>query len=161
MSMFSYMLMIALLYLKMLRMLFLGKYFELKQESIKPPDIYLGGHMRQVTLDNGVKNCLFDLLNTIRLQWKMAKSNWRSKVGSLSQKRYTLIHWLSTIVQRLTSLKSLILKMCHTISPWLEFFVGLMYILCIPMYIIQDKDIFIKFCTSLDTWRSTTITIWC
>ena len=68
MSMFSYMLMIALLYLKMLRMLFLGKYFELKQESIKPPDIYLGGHMRQVTLDNGVKNCLFDLLNTIRLQ---------------------------------------------------------------------------------------------
>ena len=33
----------------------IGKYFELKQESIKPPDLYLGGHMRQVTLDNGVK----------------------------------------------------------------------------------------------------------
>ena len=29
-----------------------GKYFELKQESIKPPDLYLGGKMRQVTLDN-------------------------------------------------------------------------------------------------------------
>ena len=31
----------------------LGKYFELK--SIGPPKIYLEGHMRQVTLNNGVK----------------------------------------------------------------------------------------------------------
>ena len=30
----------------------IGKYFELNQESIKPPDLYLSGHMRQVTLDN-------------------------------------------------------------------------------------------------------------
>ena len=33
----------------------IGKYFELKQESIKPPDLYLGGRMRQVELDNGFK----------------------------------------------------------------------------------------------------------
>ena len=33
----------------------IGKYFELKQESIGPPKIYLGGHMRQVQLDNGLK----------------------------------------------------------------------------------------------------------
>ena len=33
----------------------ISKYFELNQESIKPPDMNLGGHMRQVTLDNGVK----------------------------------------------------------------------------------------------------------
>ena len=33
----------------------IGKYFELRQESIKPPDLYLGGRMRQVELDNGVK----------------------------------------------------------------------------------------------------------
>ena len=27
----------------------------MKQESIKPPDLYLSGRMRQVTLNNGVK----------------------------------------------------------------------------------------------------------
>ena len=32
----------------------LGKYFELKQESIGPPKLYLGGSVRKVTLDNGV-----------------------------------------------------------------------------------------------------------
>ena len=30
----------------------LGKYFELKEESIGSPKIYLGGHMRQVVLEN-------------------------------------------------------------------------------------------------------------
>ena len=33
----------------------LGKYFELKEESIGPPDIYLGGKVSKVTLENGVK----------------------------------------------------------------------------------------------------------
>ena len=33
----------------------IGKYFELKKESINPSDMYLVGHMRKVTLDNGVK----------------------------------------------------------------------------------------------------------
>ena len=33
----------------------IGKYWELKKESIGPPTIYLGGKMRQVTLDNGAK----------------------------------------------------------------------------------------------------------
>ena len=32
----------------------LGKYFELKEESIGPPKLYLGGHVRKVQLDNGV-----------------------------------------------------------------------------------------------------------
>ena len=32
-----------------------GKYFELKEKSIGPPEIYLGGRMREVTLENGVK----------------------------------------------------------------------------------------------------------
>ena len=32
----------------------LGRYFELKEESIGPPKIYLGGHVRKVELDNGV-----------------------------------------------------------------------------------------------------------
>jgi hypothetical protein len=34
----------------------LGRYFELKETSIGPPKIYLGGHVRKVQLDNGV-NC--------------------------------------------------------------------------------------------------------
>ena len=33
----------------------IGKYFELKEESIGSPSIYLGGKMRKVTLDNGVE----------------------------------------------------------------------------------------------------------
>jgi hypothetical protein len=32
----------------------IGRYFELKQESIGPPKIYLGGHVRKVQLGNGV-----------------------------------------------------------------------------------------------------------
>lgn len=33
----------------------LGRYFELKESSIGPPKIYLGGHCRLVELDTGVK----------------------------------------------------------------------------------------------------------
>ena len=33
----------------------IGKYFEFKKESIKPPDLHLSRNLRQVTLDNGVK----------------------------------------------------------------------------------------------------------
>lgn len=33
----------------------IGRYFELKKESIGPPKIYLGGHMRKVELTNGVQ----------------------------------------------------------------------------------------------------------
>ena len=31
----------------------LGKYFELKEESIGPPNIYLGARIRKVLLENG------------------------------------------------------------------------------------------------------------
>ena len=37
----------------------MGKYFELKQESIGPPKLYLGGHLRKVQLDNGVEAWAF------------------------------------------------------------------------------------------------------
>ena len=33
----------------------IGKYIDLKQDSIMHPDLYLGGHMIQVTFDNGVR----------------------------------------------------------------------------------------------------------
>ena len=37
----------------------IGKYFELKKESIRPPKIYLTGHMRKVELQKGVKAWAF------------------------------------------------------------------------------------------------------
>ena len=33
----------------------IGKYFIMKPGSIGPPKTYLGGHMRKITLENGVK----------------------------------------------------------------------------------------------------------
>ena len=33
----------------------IGKYFTMKPVSIGPPEIYLGGHMRKITLENGSK----------------------------------------------------------------------------------------------------------
>ena len=37
----------------------IGKYFMLKENSIGPPDVYLGGKMRRVKLDNGSKAWAF------------------------------------------------------------------------------------------------------
>ena len=37
----------------------LGRYFELKEESIGPPDHYLGGKVRRVQLENGVNAWTF------------------------------------------------------------------------------------------------------
>ena len=34
-------------------------YFQLKQETIGPPQIYLGGHIQQVTLENGISTWSF------------------------------------------------------------------------------------------------------
>ena len=37
----------------------IGKYFELKEESIGSPEFYLGGKLRKATLDNGIKAWAF------------------------------------------------------------------------------------------------------
>ena len=37
----------------------IGRYFELKEESVGPPTIYLGGRMRQITLATGTKAWAF------------------------------------------------------------------------------------------------------
>ena len=37
----------------------IGKYFEIKEKSIGPPKIYLGGHVRKVDLDNGAEAWAF------------------------------------------------------------------------------------------------------
>ena len=40
----------------------IGKYFTMKTGSVGPPEIYLGGHMRKITLENGSKAWGFSLL---------------------------------------------------------------------------------------------------
>lgn len=45
----------------------IGRYFDLKEESIGPPKIYLGGRMRQVTLDNGTEAWSFGSLQYVQL----------------------------------------------------------------------------------------------
>jgi hypothetical protein len=44
----------------------IGKYFELKEKSIGPPKLYLGGHLSLVELDNGVKAWAFSSSQYVR-----------------------------------------------------------------------------------------------
>jgi hypothetical protein len=44
----------------------IGKYFELKEKSIGPPKLYLGGHLSLVELDNGVKAWAFSSPQYVR-----------------------------------------------------------------------------------------------
>jgi hypothetical protein len=44
----------------------LGKYFRLKEKSIGPPKLYLGGHVRKVQLDNGVECWSFSSSQYVR-----------------------------------------------------------------------------------------------
>ena len=37
----------------------IGRYFELKPDSIGPPSLYLGGHLQKVALNTGVKAWTF------------------------------------------------------------------------------------------------------
>ena len=37
----------------------IGRYFELKPDSIGPPNLYLGGHLQKVVLNTGVKTWVF------------------------------------------------------------------------------------------------------
>jgi hypothetical protein len=44
----------------------IGRYFELKEESIGPPEIYLGGRMRKVVLENGATAWAFGSTQYVR-----------------------------------------------------------------------------------------------
>ena len=56
----------------------IGKYFELKEESIGCPSLYLGGHVRQVELDNGVDAWSFSSSQYIQMAVKNVEE-WLSK----------------------------------------------------------------------------------
>jgi hypothetical protein len=69
----------------------IGKYFELKEESIGPPKIYLGGSMRQVELDNGVKAWAFSSSQYVQEAVKNVEKYLNLKGGKLPTKAETPI----------------------------------------------------------------------
>ena len=52
----------------------IGRYFDLKESSIGPPKLYLGGHVRKVTLDNGAKAWAFSSSQYARAAVKNVES---------------------------------------------------------------------------------------
>ena len=60
----------------------LGRYFELKEESIGPPKIYLGGHVRKVQLDNGVECWAFSSSQYVQTAVKNVEDYLSKRVDS-------------------------------------------------------------------------------
>ena len=56
----------------------IGKYFELKEESIGCPSLYLGGCVHQVKLNNGVDAWSFSSSQYVRMAVKNVEE-WQSK----------------------------------------------------------------------------------
>jgi hypothetical protein len=65
----------------------MGKHFELRQESIGPPKIYLGGHLRKVQLENGVDAWAFRSSQYVQAAVKNVE-DWLAKVEN--KKRWKL-----------------------------------------------------------------------
>ena len=64
----------------------LGKYFELKEELIGPPKLYLGGHVSKVKLDNGVKCWCFSSSQYVQT----AVKNVETHVAKVNDVRWQL-----------------------------------------------------------------------
>ena len=56
----------------------IGKYFKLKENSIGPPQLYLGGNVRKVVLDNGVEAWAFGSSQYVKSAVKSVQA-WLSK----------------------------------------------------------------------------------
>ena len=69
----------------------IGKYFELKEESIGHPLLYLGGHVCQVKLDNGVDAWSFSSSQYVQTavknieEWLLKRSDGRWKLPSKAE----------------------------------------------------------------------------
>ena len=57
----------------------LGRYFELKEESIGPPDHYLGGKVRKVQLENGVDAWVFSSSQYVQTAVKNVEAYLKSE----------------------------------------------------------------------------------
>jgi len=73
----------------------IGKYFKLKEESIGPPDIYLGGKMRQVVLENGARAWAFsssqyvqEAVRNVEVYLNARKEKLATKAGSPISNNY-------------------------------------------------------------------------
>jgi hypothetical protein len=67
----------------------IGKYFELKEESIGPPKLYLGGSMREVELENGIKAWAFGSLQYVQEAIKNVERYLDLQRGKLPSKAET------------------------------------------------------------------------
>ena len=59
----------------------LGRYFELKKESIGPPEHYLGGKVRKVQLENGVNAWAFSSSHDVQTAVKNVEAYLDSQVS--------------------------------------------------------------------------------
>ena len=63
--------------------------FTLKEESIRPPDIYLGGKLRELTLKNGIKAWSFSSSQYVQAAVKNVKTYLKEKVKKFSPRAET------------------------------------------------------------------------
>ena len=59
----------------------IGKYFELKEELIGPPKIYLGGHVQKVKLDNAMSAWSFSSSQYVRTAVKNVEEYLKSDMS--------------------------------------------------------------------------------
>ena len=64
----------------------IGKYFKLKENSIGPPDVYLGGKMRRFKLENGSKAWSFNSSHYVVEAVKNVEAYLASKQKKLNAK---------------------------------------------------------------------------
>ena len=73
----------------------ISKYFTMKPGSVGPPKIHLGGHMRKITLENGVKAWGFSSSQYVQAALNNVEYNLKKKTTS-SLSKHSLPYRLST-----------------------------------------------------------------
>ena len=69
-----------------------GRYFELREESIGPTGHYLGGKVRKVQLENGVNAWAFSSSQYVQAAVKNVEAYLMSKTASAGRCQIRLIH---------------------------------------------------------------------
>ena len=69
----------------------LGKYFDLKEGSIGPPKIYLGGHMRKLNIENGNEAWSFSSTQYVRAAVENVEKYLSTRERKLPARAYTPI----------------------------------------------------------------------
>ncbi len=69
----------------------IGRYFQLKPESIGPPKIYLGGHLRQVKIDGGTLAWAFSSTHYVQTAVKNVEEYLKKRGKSLTPRANDVI----------------------------------------------------------------------